>query len=83
MRYNTTSFQVEIYDGNAWLKAGGPTGIGLTPDAENALDWAKQKMVDEKQLKEKMEKYPALKDAYEQFKIIEALVNADEKLKDV
>lgn len=84
MRYNITTFQIEVYDGTIWHRAIGTTGVGLSPDAESAIDWAKQKMLEEAQLKEKMERYPTLKDAYEQFKIIEALViNDGEKLKDV
>jgi hypothetical protein len=35
-------------------------------------------MHEEKELKAKMEKYPTLKSAYEQFKMVEALVYEDE-----
>jgi hypothetical protein len=36
-------------------------------------------MREEDELKAKMEKYPTLKSAYEQFKMIEALVYEEEK----
>jgi hypothetical protein len=80
IRYNTSMHRTEVYDGTSWQMLGMDGGIGLSPDAEMAISWAKEKMQEEKLLKAKMEKYPALKDAYEQFKIIEALVNEDDKL---
>lgn len=79
IRYNTSSNQLEIWDGSIWVKFPDTyASVGLTPDAEDAIRWSKQKMAEERVLKEKLEKYPALKDAYEKFKTIEALVYGEE-----
>lgn len=79
VRYNTTLHQLEIWDGNTWIKiTDSYASVGLTLDAEDAIRWAREKMDEERQLQEKMEKYPALKDAYEKFKIVEALVYGEE-----
>jgi hypothetical protein len=80
MRYNVNSNVVEVYDGANWQVVSQDASVGLSTDAEKAIEWVKEKMQEEVLLKAKMEKYPALKDAYEQFKIIEALVNEDDKL---
>jgi hypothetical protein len=48
IRYNTSTQNVEVYDGNNWqLLGGGFSSIGLTPEAENLLDWAKRKRDEE------------------------------------
>lgn len=80
LRYNTSINNVEVYDGSSWQVLSYDAGVGLSQDADQAITWARQKMQEERLLKEKLEKYPALKDAYEKFKIVEALVNEDEKL---
>lgn len=43
MRYNTTNQSMEVFDGNNWimLNMSYPT-VGLTADAENILDWARE-----------------------------------------
>jgi hypothetical protein len=79
MRYNTSLQQVEVYDGVAWIMISQNTSVGLSYEAEEAIRWAQTKRAEETELKTKMEKYPTLKSAYEQFKMIEALVYEEEK----
>jgi hypothetical protein len=79
VRYNTTTQQMEVYDGSNWISITQTATVGLTMPAEEAIRWAQEKMVEEAELKAKMEKYPTLKSAYEQFKMIEALVYEEEK----
>ena len=74
VRYNTVLQVMEVYDGISWRPIANHISIGMTYEAEQALVWATEKMKEEKELKEKLEKFPTLKEAYEQFKIIEALV---------
>ena len=74
-RYNTSSLKMEIYDGMNWQPdTTGPVSIGLTAQAETILAWAAVKMEEERTLKIKLEKYPTLKYAYDQYKMVEGLV---------
>ncbi len=44
LRYNTSRQHFELYDGNSWIQLSeSHASVGLTPDAENAIDWAIRK----------------------------------------
>jgi hypothetical protein len=47
--------------------------IGLTPRASNAIDWAIEQKALQETMKEKIESNPALKEAYENFKMLMVL----------
>lgn len=78
VRYNTMTQQMEVYDGNSWINISQNASIGLSWTANEAIQWVQEKMKEESALKAKLEKYPTLKHAYEQYKIIEALVHEEE-----
>ena len=72
VRYNTSMQRLEVYDGNMWIELNtSHASIGLTPDAERALDWAIKKAQDELVLIEKAKNNPAIADLLEQKKQIE------------
>ena len=73
LRYNTTTQAYEVYDGNNWIMVSQGATVGLSGDADSAIRWAIEKQREEADLKAKMERYPALKDAYDKFKMMEAL----------
>jgi uncharacterized radical SAM superfamily protein len=51
VRYNTQMQRLEVYDGQMWLEINtSHASVGLTPDAERALDWANQKIAEEVEL---------------------------------
>lgn len=51
VRYNTQMQRLEVYDGQMWLEINtSHASIGLTPDAEMALDWAIKKKNEELEL---------------------------------
>ena len=79
MRYNTMTQQMEVFDGVSWINISQNASIGLSRTADEAIRWAQERMHEDRDLKAKMEKYPTLKSAYEQFKMIEALVYEEEK----
>jgi hypothetical protein len=79
MRYNTNTQHIEVYDGTNWISISQTPTVSLSYEAEEAIRWARDNMVKEAELKAKIEKYPTLKSAYEQFKMIEALVYEEEK----
>jgi glutathionyl-hydroquinone reductase len=80
LQFNTHSQQLEMYNGKEWQSVNlGTYHVGLNPRAEDILDWAAKKMFEERDLKERMEKYPGLKDAYEQFQIMDILTTKEEQ----
>ena len=80
MRYNANSGSMEVFDGNTWQMVGNSIAqVGLNQDAERILDWARQKMDEEMNLMIRMERHPGLKDAWERFKVIDALTLEEDK----
>lgn len=79
VRYNSGSATLEVYDGNAWLALSGSADVGLSPEAQQVMDWAYKKMKEDEQLEILMEKHPGLKDLHEKFTLMKALVVEDHK----
>ena len=84
VRFNTGSQHLEAYDGSTWIQIANHQNIGMTGEAVEAIQWARDKIVKEKQLKELAEKHPGVADAMEQLKqaseqleIMVQLVNKD------
>lgn len=76
VRFNTNAQTLEVYDGNRWVELQtSHASVGLTPDAEIALDWATKKRNEELALEQKAKDNPAIADLLEQRKTI------DEKIK--
>lgn len=81
VRFNTNIQMLEVYDGNRWVELNtSHASVGLTPDAELAIDWAKQKLNEELALERKAKDNPAIADLLkqrntidEQIKVIEIL----------
>ena len=81
VRFNTQMQRLEVYDGQMWLEINSShASVGLTPDAESALDWAKRKLNEELALEQKAKDNPAIADLLrqrntidEQIKVIEIL----------
>ena len=76
MRYNPQSDVVEYCTGTAWMTV--PTHystLSLDPAIVSIIEWAKRKIAEEAALQTKLDKYPSLKEMYEQFKILDALTN--------
>jgi hypothetical protein len=48
MRYNTSSQNMEVFDGTNWIMLNmGVASVGLTGEAESLLDWARTKRDEE------------------------------------
>ena len=76
LRFNTNNNNLEVWDGVVWKEIiNNYTSIGLTGEAEDLLDWAKQKRNEDLKFKELMDKHPAVKDLKEKLDIVIALVN--------
>jgi len=83
VRYNGSSQNMEVYDGNNWITipSSYPT-VELTGEVQSALQWAREKIAEEARIKELAAKHPtvadaleAVKKAEEQVRIVAALVD--------
>lgn len=65
---------LQVFDGSNWMNISSSYAtVSLSPTTEEAIDWVKRKMQEEKDIHERMKRHPGLKSAWEQFKIMDAL----------
>jgi hypothetical protein len=66
LRFNTSMQRLEVYDGNNWTMLNMPdASVGLNGVAEEAIDWVRKQMEEEKRLTALAEDHPAVKAALE------------------
>lgn len=88
IRYNTNNQWFEVYDGTNWIQLStSHASIGLTPNAENAIDWAMKKQAEEAMLEAKAKDNPAIadllnkkKEIEDQIKMVEILTREEVKV---
>ena len=69
VRFNTNAQTLEVYDGNRWLEINtSHASVGLTPEAERALDWANRKIAEEAELEHLANSNPTIADLVKQKK---------------
>ena len=69
VRFNTGNQALEVFDGNSWVQINSShASIGLTPDAEHAIDWARKKIQEEAELDKLAESNPTIADLLSQKK---------------
>jgi hypothetical protein len=69
LRFNTTNQTMEVYDGNGWITLQmGHVNVGLTPEAESILDWAKKKRDEKIEIDLLAAANPTVKNLLEQIK---------------
>lgn len=79
VRYNPNMQSLEVFDGSSWRRwiMNHEIQVTLTEEATEVMDWAIKKMSEEKKLKEKLDRYPGLRQLHEQFEIMKALCSDD------
>jgi hypothetical protein len=81
MRYNANMNCIEINDGNMWKQMSSTyANVTLDAEAETILNWAKEKMAEEKRLNELCEKYPGLRKARDNYEVFLKLVQSEESV---
>ena len=71
---------MQVFDGTSWITMSTSYAtVSLAPTTEEAIEWAKRKMQEEKDLHDRMKRHPGLKDAYETFRIMDILTLEEEK----
>ena len=79
VRWNTNANALEVNDGAVWRPlAAIDTTIGLSPEAESAINWAIRRQREEAELEVRMQRHPGLRDTYEKYKIMEALCREED-----
>jgi hypothetical protein len=79
MRYNNGNGCVEVYDGSSWLTLSGHAEINVSPQTQQILEWAQNKMNEEQELSKIMKKHSGIRDLKEKLDIMVALVHEQEK----
>lgn len=73
LRYN--NHQIEVFDGSSWRAASSSyTNISLDQETYEAIEWARKKMQEERELEELAKQYPILEDAMRDLEVIKVLV---------
>lgn len=67
VRFNTSTQQLEAFDGSVWIRIANDQNVGLTQDAVEAIHWARDKIIKEQQLKELALQHPGVADALQQL----------------
>jgi hypothetical protein len=81
VRFNTNMQRLEVYDGNMWVELNtSHASVGLTPDAEIAIDWAKRKLNEELALEQKAKDNPTIADLLNQRRKIDEQIQVIEIL---
>ena len=88
LRYNTSSQNVEVYDGSSWQQLdSGYVSVGLSGEAESLLDWARQERNRQAMREQLIKENPnlekamdAIRRAEENFDILAALVGEEQKI---
>ena len=79
VRWNANSNQLEVNDGAVWRPLSAiDTTIGLSPDAESAINWAIQRQREEADLEARMQRHPGLRETWEKFKVMDALTREED-----
>lgn len=88
IRYNVSIQRLEVYDGNSWIELNtSHASVGLTPDAERAIDWAIRKQREDADLESLAKSNPAIADLLNQkkelddkIKVVQTLIREDTKV---
>ena len=76
VRFNTTTQCMEVYDGYIWVQlTPSVASVGLTPEVESLITWARKAQTEELELEAKAKDNPAIADLLKQRK------NIDEQIK--
>jgi hypothetical protein len=69
--------QMQVYDGSSWLPIGGTAAVGLSGEAEEIMNWAREKMRAEREARAMAEQYPAVAD------VLNAVWESEQQLKTI
>lgn len=68
VRWNMSSQNLEVYDGNSWISIGRDIHLDVSPDVYRILDWAEKRMHEDQRIQDLVKKNPTVADAYSTYK---------------
>lgn len=85
LRFNSSMQRLEVYDGQMWIELNtSHASVGLTPDAERAIDWAIKKEREDIELEILAKSNPTIADLLNQkkelddkIKMVQTLIRKD------
>lgn len=78
MRFNTSTQNMEVYDGNNWIiLTSGTSHLDVSFRTKEILRWAEKKMAEEAKLEEQCKQYPGLAKARDNFEMFKKIVETD------
>lgn len=88
LRYNVSTQRLEVYDGNSWIELNtSHASVGLTPEAERAIDWATKKQREDAELESLAKSNTTIADLVNQkkelddkIKMVQTLMKEDTKV---
>jgi hypothetical protein len=81
VRFNTTNQCMEVYDGYSWIQlTSSVASVGLTPEVELLIDWARLKKHEEENINTLARNNPAIADLLNQRKTIDEQIKVIEIL---
>ena len=81
LRFNTSTQNMEVWDGNNWMLLNmGHATVRLHDSANEAINWALGKLAEERRLKALAEQHPIIQDLMSQRDDIDAKLATAEKL---
>lgn len=81
MRYNTSSQNIEVFDGSNWQPINmGAVSVGLNSEAEQLLDWAREQRNQQLAYESMAKDNPAIKNALDNLKRAEQQLDLVYKL---
>ena len=79
LRYNPSNQNMEVYDGNSWIPIMANYATVDLPDwVKSTLDWAHERMTEERNLEYLCAKYPGLDKARNNYELFKQFVKAQE-----
>ena len=81
VRYNSISASgFEVYNGSCWIPIQQNIySLNLSPEVQQALDWAKKKMDEDAKLEKMMDQHPGVRAAWEQLEIMKRLCQQEKE----
>jgi hypothetical protein len=80
VRFNGTTGKLECWVNNYWQPvSSGDVTVELTPDVQQVLNWAKDKMSQEQHIKELAEQHPSIASAVNQLDTLVSLLQDQSK----
>lgn len=67
MRFNTSSNQIEVYDGASWRQISGTATIDLTQHTLEIFRWAEKRMEEDQRIQQLIRENPAVADAFQNY----------------